>query len=60
MYMFVDSTASNLLGRALLLSPVYGQIAAACKINFWVHKQTDGISRLLLVSGPAIKLDGVL
>jgi hypothetical protein len=25
-----------------------------------VHKQTDGISRLLLVSGPAIKLDGVL
>ena len=48
-YMYVDATSSTVYGRALMMSPTYGRIAAGCKINFWVYKQTAGVVRLLLV-----------
>jgi hypothetical protein len=50
-YMFIDSGKGNFLGNADLVSPVYGNLASTCEIQFAYHKKGDlgGFLRLYLI-----------
>ena len=49
--MFVDSTKGSFYGRAILISPTYGNLQSTCQVNFAYHKQgaQGGVMRLYLV-----------
>lgn len=50
-YMFIDASKGLFLSNADLISPVYGNLASTCEIQFAFHKKGDigGFLRLFLI-----------
>ncbi|XP_025087325.1 MAM and LDL-receptor class A domain-containing protein 1-like isoform X1 [Pomacea canaliculata] len=57
-YIYVDSTATDDYGKAVMISPMYGAIGAGCEISFWVHKKTFAYLSLYLVPPGQSPYDG--
>ncbi|XP_025084894.1 MAM and LDL-receptor class A domain-containing protein 2-like isoform X1 [Pomacea canaliculata] len=57
-YIYVDSTATDDYGKAVMVSPVYGAFGADCEISFWVHKKTSAYLSLYMVPPGQSPYDG--